>query len=86
MVGSLAIFSSFRRVFTEAPTVTAEAAYMVAATAGASSASAICIEIHLIYQDGPIIPRKKSNFKPPGGIFFQKSFATIQSWQRVSRK
>ena len=43
IVGSLAGFSSFFRVFTDAPTVTAVAAYMVAATAGASNASAICI-------------------------------------------
>ena len=47
MVGSFAESSSFFRVFTEAPTVTAVAAYMVAATAGANKASAICIVLHL---------------------------------------
>ena len=49
MVGSFSRFSSFFRVFTEAPTVTAEAAYMVVATAGASNASAICIGTHLFF-------------------------------------
>ena len=49
IVGSFAVASSFLSVFTEAPTVTAEAAYMVAATAGASNASAICIDMHLLY-------------------------------------
>ena len=49
MVGSFSVVSSFFRVLTEAPTVTAEAAYMVAATAGASSASAICIFMHLFF-------------------------------------
>ena len=46
---TMAVASSFLSCFTEAPTVTAEAAYMVAATAGASNASAICIEMHLFF-------------------------------------
>ena len=49
MVGSLEAVSSFFSAFTEAPTVTAEAAYMVAATAGESNASAICIMEHLVF-------------------------------------